>query len=61
MQDELLWGAAIAALIAAAAVFAERRRHRRAELDRVGFMPWALIQVLAFMVAVICGVLAVIG
>ena len=59
MQDELIWGAAVAAAIAAVAVIAERRRSRRVNLDAVGFMPWALIQVLAFLAAVVLGVLAV--
>lgn len=30
----------IAALLAGVAWFGDRRRHRRTDLDRVGFMPW---------------------
>ncbi|HUD29366.1 MAG TPA: hypothetical protein VMQ93_10870 [Novosphingobium sp.] len=30
----------LAAVLAAVAWFGDRRRHRRQDLDRVGFMPW---------------------
>jgi drug/metabolite transporter (DMT)-like permease len=55
----LLW-AASAALFAFAflAAFAERRRARRANLDRPGLMPWHLLQVLAFLLAVLAAALA---
>jgi hypothetical protein len=40
-----------AAVMIAIAALADRRRQRRADLDRVGFMPWPLISLLATMVA----------
>lgn len=61
MQAELWWGAGIALTVAVVAIFADRRRQRRDDLDRVGFMPWALVQVIALLVAVICAALAMIG
>jgi hypothetical protein len=46
----LLWIAAGAlTLLAAFAALAEHRRGKRRDLDRVGLMPWNLIQVLAFL------------
>lgn len=55
----LLWGAAAAFLLLAAwAAFADHRRDRRRDLDRVGWMPWALVQILAFLLAVACSALA---
>jgi len=61
MQARLWWGAAIALAIALVAIFADRRRHRRDDPDRVGFMPWALVQVIALMTALLCAALAMLG
>ena len=48
-----LWTAAGAsAFVAMAASLAEWARNRRRNLDRVGFMPWQLISVLAFFLAI---------
>jgi hypothetical protein len=41
-----------AALLAVAATVAEYARNRRRNLDRVGFMPWQLISVLAIFLAI---------
>jgi hypothetical protein len=47
-----LWATAgIGAALAALAALADRRRHRRRDLDRPGWMPWALIQLVAMIVA----------
>ena len=55
----LLWCAAGAlALLAAYAALAEHRRGKRRNLDRVGLMPWNLIQILAFLGAMAAAVLA---
>jgi uncharacterized membrane protein YidH (DUF202 family) len=56
----LLWAAA--ALFAALAAFAAWRDHARAkrrDIDRPGLVPWQPITVLAMLIAVVCGVLAV--
>jgi hypothetical protein len=53
MQQQL-WGSAAAAIvIAVASGFGEHRRRRRRDMDRVGFVPWTLLQVLAMLAAVI--------
>ncbi len=57
-----LWtlsGAAL--LLAAIAAFAEHRRTRRRNLDRVGWVPWNFIQVIAGLVAVVTAALALKG
>jgi hypothetical protein len=56
----ILWAASGALLIFAfAAAYAERRRARRANLDRPGLVPWHLLQVLAFLLAAVAAALAV--
>ena len=56
---QLLWGAAgLLLLLAVGAAFAEHRRTRRRNLDRPGWMPWNLIQILAFMLAIAAVALA---
>jgi hypothetical protein len=55
----LLWS--VSAGSAATAVLAavqEVRRRRRADLDRVGWVPWDLIQVLGALAAVLAAALA---
>ncbi|MDE8654096.1 hypothetical protein PYV00_20590 [Novosphingobium sp. H3SJ31-1] len=44
---------AIAALIAAAAWLADHRRMRRADLDRVGFMPWTTVFFWSLLAAIV--------
>jgi len=51
-QAGLLAGAGAAAALAVLATLADHVRNRRRHLDRVGFMPWQLIAVLAFFVAI---------
>jgi uncharacterized membrane protein SpoIIM required for sporulation len=56
---QLLWGAAgLLLMLAIVAAFAEHRRTRRRNLDRPGWVPWNLIQVLAFMLAMAAAALA---
>ena len=58
----VLWGLAGALLVLAGwAVWAEHRRTRRRNLDRVGWMPWNLIQILAFLGAIAAAALALKG
>jgi hypothetical protein len=54
-----LWALAGGALLLAlAAMLAEHRRSRRQNLDRAGWMPWNLIQILALLAAVSAAALA---
>jgi uncharacterized membrane protein YidH (DUF202 family) len=56
----LLWLAAAAfAAVAAVAAWRDHARGKRRDLDRPGLMPWQLILVLAMLLAVVCGALAV--
>ena len=57
-QAGLWWGAGSALGVAVAAAFAEHRRSRRRDLDRVGVMPWNFIQILAFLIVILAAVLA---
>ena len=52
-QDALWTAAGAAAAVALVAALADRHRMRRRDLDRPGVMPWALIQVLAMLVAAV--------
>ena len=57
--QDALWTAAALALVAAAlATFAEHRRNRRRDLDRVGWVPWNFLQIAAAFAALICAILA---
>ena len=53
-MQEQLW-IAVGAMMALAVIagLGEARRRRRKDFDRVGFMPWAMIQVLALLLAVV--------
>jgi hypothetical protein len=54
VMQPILWGGAITALLlAVGSGVGESRRQKRRDLDRVGFMPWAMLQVLAMLGAVI--------
>jgi hypothetical protein len=65
MADEIdlafiLWTIAGAAFaLAVVATVADRRRSRRPVLDRVGWVPWTAIQILALFVAIAAAALAV--
>ncbi len=49
----LLWTiAGVAAMLFAVSVLAERRRTLRRDPDRVGWMPWTLVQLIAVLLAV---------
>lgn len=58
-QAQLWIAAGALALLAALAALAERRRSRRRDIDKPGWVPWTLIQVLAMMVAVVLAALAI--
>jgi heme A synthase len=59
MQQQLWSGAAAAVLVAVTSGFAEQRRRRRRHIDRVGFVPWTLVQVLAMLAALILASVAI--
>lgn len=54
-----LWTiAGLATAVAAVAVLADRRRTRRGDLDRVGWVPWPLILLLALIIAAVSAAFA---
>jgi hypothetical protein len=54
-----LWTLAGCALaVTAWAAIAERRRSKRRDIDRPGWIPWSLVQVLAMFAALAAAVLA---
>lgn len=56
----LFWLAAAAfAALAASAGWADRRRDKRRDLDRPGWVPWQLVMVLAMIASVVCAALGV--
>lgn len=58
MQEQFLGGAVIALLVAAASGVGEWRQRRRRDLDKVGLVPWTALQMIALLLAVILGSLA---
>ena len=57
----LLWAAtAFFVLLAALAAWRDHARGKRRDLDRPGWVPWQPITILALLLAVVCGALAVI-
>jgi len=58
MQQWFWTAAAIALLVALASGLAEHRRRRRADLNRIGWMPWVTIQLVALFAMLILASLA---
>jgi hypothetical protein len=58
MQATLWSTAATAAAVAAIAALADRRRTRRRDLDRVGWIPWPAILIAAIFIGAVCAALA---
>jgi len=59
VTQEGLWATAGGAvLVAVAAVLGEWRRSRRRDLNKVGWMPWTFIQVMALLTAMTAAALA---
>lgn len=61
MTNDYLRYAGIALFVLVIAALGERRRMRRKNLERVGFMPWPLITVLASLLFAVFAGLAVRG
>jgi hypothetical protein len=58
--NQLLWTlAALFGAVAALAAWRDHARAKRRDVDRVGWVPWQLVLVLAMMLAVVCGALGV--
>ncbi len=57
----LWWLSGALLVLAVVAAWAEHRRGKRRNLDSVGWMPWNLLQVLAFLGAVAAAALALKG
>ncbi|WP_380878174.1 hypothetical protein ACFB49_15880 [Sphingomonas sp. DBB INV C78] len=53
MQGTLWALAGVSAGIAGIAALADRRRNQRRDLDRVGWVPWPLILMMAILLAII--------
>jgi hypothetical protein len=51
--------AIVSALITALCMFADHRRHRRADLEKVGFMPWTGLSLFATLATVLAIALAI--
>lgn len=59
-STQLLWVlAALFAALAALAAWRDHARAKRRDIDRPGWVPWQLVLVLAMLLAVVCGALAV--
>jgi hypothetical protein len=58
VQNGFWWAAGGAVIVSFAASFAEWRRTRRRNLDRVGWVPWNAIQIFAWFATAILAILA---
>jgi hypothetical protein len=57
--EQILWtAAALLLLLGVVAVFAEHRRGKRRDIDRVGWVPWNFIQIFALLLALMAAALA---
>jgi hypothetical protein len=61
MTNDYLLYAGLALGVLVVAILGERRRMRRTNLERVGFMPWPLITVLASLLFAVFAGMAVRG
>jgi len=61
MQAMLWWVAGAAGAVAGLAMLADRRRARRRDVDRVGWVPWHGLVILAIFVGAVSVALALRG
>jgi len=59
MQQQLWTSVGAALLVAVVAGLGERKRKRRIDMDRIGLMPWPLVQILAILMALILASVAI--
>jgi len=58
MQSTLWIAAASCVAVAGLAAVSDRRRDRRTDLDRIGWVPWPLILILALIAAAVMAAVA---
>lgn len=61
MQGSMLTLGIAATALTAISALADYRRQRRADLDRVGFMPWPLVTIMSVMAALFAFAAAIKG
>lgn len=59
MQIHYWLGAAGWAALGAFAAWSDRRRNRRTDLDRVGWVPWPFVLILSIVAAALCVAVAI--
>lgn len=59
MQSTLWAGAASCLALAGIALFGDRRQRKRRDLDRIGWISWPPVLILAMLAAAICAALAI--
>jgi hypothetical protein len=59
MQYELWVVCGIAVAIGGLAIYADNRRLRRKDLDKVGWVPWPIITLFAWIIAAVAAAIAI--
>ncbi|HWW63239.1 MAG TPA: hypothetical protein VNZ43_00615 [Sphingomonadaceae bacterium] len=61
MQEMWWWLAGVAAALICLAIVADRRRMRRRNIDRPGWVPWPLVLILSLIALIACTIFALGG